>query len=74
MEPPRCKFQGCLRSQVKLMEETEKHWTFVCMTCHGIQVVTKEGLNEMSREEMARQYAQSQASEQRRREFRTWFT
>ena len=52
-EIPKCansvKGNGCPRSDVRLLNETEEAWVFQCKTCKLLQVVSKDGVRDRSR-------------------------
>jgi hypothetical protein len=75
---PQCansvKGNGCLRSDVKLVNENEEAWVFRCETCRCIQVVSKDGVRNQSQfEAMAKRRKEEielrKARERRRKYF-----
>lgn len=52
-EIPQCRNfrenRQCSRSDVRLVNETDEAWVFVCKCCEGMQVVSKDGVTERSK-------------------------
>lgn len=71
---PKCansvKGNGCLRSDVKLVNENEEAWVFRCATCECIQVVSKQGIKDKGQFEAAAKRRQEAIEMQKRWESR----
>lgn len=60
----------CSRSNVQLASETDDAWVFICRTCDGINVISKDGVRNRSQFELAKKRYQENVDLQRRWEKR----
>jgi len=49
------KNRGCEKSDVRLTGETEDAWVFQCFSCKAVQVVSKDGVRDKNKFELAAQ-------------------
>lgn len=60
----------CSRSDMRLVEETDEAWVFVCKCCELVSVVAKDGISDRSKFELQRKRMHEQAELIRRWERR----
>jgi hypothetical protein len=70
-EVPSCpnsvKGNGCWKSDVRLVNETPDAWAFKCLTCRVLFVVSKDGVREKSKFDLAVQRRKQAEEEYERR-------
>jgi len=60
----------CNVSKMRVVEETDEAWVFICGSCEGIQVVSKDGIRDKSKFDAAQKRINEQAELVRRWESR----
>jgi hypothetical protein len=60
------KNRGCAKSDVRLTRESDDVWVFECQTCRAIQVVSKDGVKDRSKFEVAAERKRQQEEIERR--------
>jgi len=38
---PKCRNKSCPRSQTVILDDTDTVWTLGCLTCRGVQIISK---------------------------------
>lgn len=70
MELPLCRNfvrkLGCAESKVILIEENDEAWSFGCKTCGCVQLVSKEGVRDKTKFELAAKRTEEETERLRR--------